>query len=122
MDYRNEKGRRQFIKRSAWGVIGLGLAGRPAGAGRTEAPEDPPRIKDYRTLGRTGFKVSDISCGFIMDDGVIRAAREAGMNYFDTAEEYPGHHRVLAKALKGLDRKSYFLTTKLLVEDDKTKE
>ncbi len=117
-----DTGRRQFIKRSAWGVLGLGLAGRRAGAAPPAAAEEAPKIKEFRTLGRTGFKVSDISCGFISDDGVIRAAREGGMNYFDTAEEYPGHHRVLAKALKGLDRGSYFLTTKLLVEDDKSKE
>ncbi len=121
-------GRRQFFKKSALGLAGAGLAaGRALGAPRTDgqaAPQDagaPPRIKEYRLLGRTGFKVSDISCGFIMDDGVIRAAREAGMNYFDTAEQYPGHHRVLAKALKGIDRKSVFITTKLLVEEDKSK-
>jgi uncharacterized protein len=122
MDPQSDKGRRRFLKNSAWGVLGLGLSGRRPAAAQASAADERPRIRDYRTLGRTGFKVSDISCGFIMDDGVIRAAREAGMNYFDTAEEYPGHHRVLAKALKGLDRKSYFLSTKLLVEDDKSKE
>jgi predicted aldo/keto reductase-like oxidoreductase len=108
----------QFVKKAALGLVGAGLAGRPG----TGAPSDaPPRIKEYRTLGRTGFKVSDISCGFIMDEGVTRAAYESGMNYFDSAEQYPGHHRLLAKALKGVDRKSVFITTKLLVEEDKSK-
>jgi len=124
------RGRRQFIRESALGVIGAGITGsRAAASFRTAgqaapqaAPTLPPRIKDYRTLGRTGFQVSDISCGFIMDEGVIRAAYEAGMNYFDSAEQYPNHHRVLAKVIKDMDRKKVFITTKLEVTDDKTKE
>jgi predicted aldo/keto reductase-like oxidoreductase len=126
MDRKNE-GRRQFLKRSALGAIGAGLAG-----GRTWAQDKPtavpsasgeaPRIKEYRVLGRTGFRVSDISCGFIMDEGVIRAAYESGMNYFDTAEEYPGHHRVLAKVIKAMDRKKVFISTKLEATPGETKE
>ena len=124
------RGRRRFIRESAMGVIGAGLAGggalgSPHAAVRQAAAPgqaEVPKIKDYRALGRTGFRVSDISCGFIMDEGVIRAAYEAGMNYFDTAEQYPGHHRALGRALKDVDRKKVFIATKLQVEDDKTKE
>ena len=121
------KSRRQFIKTSAMGAIGAGLAGGRALAA-AQAPANPPvpgetpRIREYRVLGRTGFKVSDISCGFIMDEGVIRAAYESGMNYFDTAEQYPGHHRALGRALQGMDRKKVFVATKLEVADDKSKE
>jgi predicted aldo/keto reductase-like oxidoreductase len=125
-----QKGRRQFIKESALGALGAGLAGghglraaqasaRPA---TQAAPADILKIKEYRTLGRTGFEVSDISCGFIMDEGVIRAAYESGMNYFDTAEEYPGHHRVLAKVIKSMDRKKVFISTKLEATKGETKE
>jgi predicted aldo/keto reductase-like oxidoreductase len=125
-----DKGRRQFIKRSTLGVIGAGLAGtRALAASRASsqaapqaAGEAPPKIKEYRALGRTGFEVSDISCGFIMDEGVTRAAYESGMNFFDTAEQYPGHHRVLAKVIKHTDRKKVFINTKLEVTEDKTKE
>lgn len=124
------KGRRQFIKRSALGAIGAGLgAGRafpsgqvPARQAAPAAPEEAPKIREHRALGRTGFQVSDISCGFIMDEGVIRAAYESGMNYFDTAEEYPGHHRVLAKVLKVMDRKKVFIATKLEATKGETKE
>ncbi len=127
---RETRGRRRFIRETALGAIGVGLAGgRALAAGQSAAPQtkatvpgDPPRIREYRTLGRTGFKVSDISCGFIMDEGVIRAAYESGMNYFDTAEEYPGHHRVLGRALQGMDRRKVFVATKLEVADDKSKE
>jgi len=124
------KGRRQFIKNSALGIIGTGLAGGHALSARQvpgrpaaqAAPDEAPKIKEYRTLGRTGFKVSDISCGFILDEGVIRAAYESGMNYFDTAEEYPGHHRVLARVIKTMDRKKVFITTKLEATKGETKE
>ena len=124
------RGRRRFIRESAIGVIGAGLAGglafgsSPAPVPQSAAPGqgEVPKIKDYRTLGRTAFRVSDISCGFIMDEGVIRAAYEAGMNYFDTAEQYPGHHRALGRALKDIDRKKVFIATKLQVEDDKSKD
>ena len=130
MDPKNV-GRRQFFKKTAMGVLGAGFAGRGTLATAAEksgqaaplqAPDAPPRIKEYRTLGRTGFQVSDISCGFIMDEGVIRAAYESGMNYFDTAEEYPGHHRVLAKVIKHMDRKKVFITTKLEATKGETKE
>lgn len=123
-------GRRQFFKKSAMGVLGASLAGSRVFAGADNssqaAPQASPdaslKIKEYRTLGLTGFKVSDISCGFIMDEGVIRAAYESGMNYFDTAEEYPGHHRVLAKVIKYMDRKKVFITTKLEATKGETKE
>jgi predicted aldo/keto reductase-like oxidoreductase len=125
-----KKGRRQFLKESALGVLGAGIAGGrglvslklPSRPAIQSGSDMPPKIKDYRILGRTGFKVSDISCGFIMDEGVIRAAYESGMNYFDTAEEYPGHHRVLAKVIKFMDRKKVFITTKLEATKGETKE
>jgi predicted aldo/keto reductase-like oxidoreductase len=115
-------GRRQFFKKSALGMIGAGVAARkgmPADPGQAG---EPSRIKEYRVFGRTGFKVSDLGCGSIMDDGVLRAAFEAGMNYVDTAEQYPGHHAIVAKAMKGRDRESVFVTTKLEVLEDKSKE
>jgi predicted aldo/keto reductase-like oxidoreductase len=115
--------RRRFLKQSTTAVLGAGMA---AQAGRTfaDSQEAPAaaKIKEYRALGRTGFKVSDIAAGYIQDEGVLRAALDAGMNYIDTAEQYPGHHRVVARAVKGLDRKSLFVTTKLEVLEDKSKE
>jgi len=118
-------GRRGFLKTSAAGIFGAGLAGFPARAAQDQAPAPPaeaaPKIKEYRTLGRTGFKVSDISAGYIQDDGVLAAALEAGVNYLDTAEQYPGHHAIVAKAIAGRDRKSLFLTTKIQVLEDKSK-
>jgi predicted aldo/keto reductase-like oxidoreductase len=124
MSSRKGLDRRQFFKKTGLGVFGAGLAAsRAGGSVILQADDSPsPKIREYRILGRTGFKVSDLSCGFIMDEGVIRASYEAGMNYFDSAEQYPGHHRALGRALKGLDRQSFFITTKLEVGEDTSRE
>jgi predicted aldo/keto reductase-like oxidoreductase len=118
--------RRSFLKHSAASVIGVGIA---AGRGLAHIVQDPQerqkeslKIKEYRTLGRTGFKVSDIGAGSIMDEGVLSTALDAGVNYIDTAEEYPGHHKIVANAMKGRDRKSVFISTKLEIKEDKSKD
>jgi len=127
MDKKNRIRRRNFLKQSAVGIIGAGMAAKGGwvnAAERTGKEEEKPplKIKEYRVLGRTGFKVSDIGAGSIQDEGVLSAAFDAGVNYVDTAEQYPGHHKTLGQAIKGRDRKSIFITTKLQVLEDKTKE
>ena len=86
--------RRQFITSIASGAVGLGVAGRlPAGASvaSTAGQETAaPKIKKYNDLGKTGLKVSDVSCGAIslFEPNVLRYAYESGVTYFDTAEVY----------------------------------
>jgi len=80
------------------------------------------KVKDFRTLGRTGFKVTEIAAGYSQDEGVLAAALDAGINYIDTAEQYPGHHQMVSKVIKGRDRKSIFISSKIEVKEDKTKE
>ncbi len=67
----------------------------------------------YRPLGKTGLQVSEISYGASRgaDDNpeqfiaTLHAAREGGVNLFDTAEKYSeGHAEIcLGKAFKGRD-------------------
>lgn len=123
MSEKTEPGRRQFFKKTAAGVIGVSLAGQKGWslAGKEDS-EKGLKIKEYRLLGKTGFKVSDIGAGSIMDEGVLGTALDAGVNYIDSAEEYPGHHRVVANVLKGRNRESIFITTKLQIKEDKSKE
>ena len=59
--------RRDFISKSSFGLMAAG-AGIMNYGGSTSDPEcgsdqDPVRISNYRILGRTGFRVSDIGCG-----------------------------------------------------------
>ena len=106
--------RRDFIKQSALGVLGAGIGVKSGfSLNKQESIETTLKIKEYRTLGRTGFKVSDIGAGSIMDEGVLGTALDSGVNYIDTAEQYPGHHKIVANVLKGRDRKSVFISSKL---------
>ncbi len=78
---------------------------------------DKPKIKEYRTLGRTGFKASDVSFGGanLNDTPLLEAALDMGINYIDTAEHYGrgNSERAIGKTMKTRDRKSVFITTKL---------
>lgn len=115
--------RRQFLKTSTMGMIGAGLAAQSGCKGtKTAEEESTPEVSKYRVLGRTGFKVLDLGTGSIQDEGVLRAALDAGFNFIDTAEQYPGHHKIVGQAIKGLDRKSLFIATKLEMKGDITKE
>ena len=115
-------GRRRFLKNSALSVAGAGLL---ANAGSLVAEEgekvEALKIKKFRKLGRTGFMVSDISSGFCNNAAVLRAAIEAGVNYIDTAESYRNQPAV-GEAIQGFDRKKIFITSKLVVKEDTTKE
>jgi len=107
-----------------------GIAGPAAeAASQAAAPAKPAlKIKEYRRLGRTDFKVSDISVGGgpLSNDNVLRAAIDAGVNYVDTAEHYErgGSERTIGQVLETHDRKSLFITTKLNISFNKqvTKE
>jgi aryl-alcohol dehydrogenase-like predicted oxidoreductase len=78
----------------------------------------------YRTLGRTGIKVSPYALGTLMfasavndaghDDSirVIRKALDAGINFLDTADAYGDSEEVVGKALKGR-RDNVVLATKV---------
>ena len=80
---------------------------------------------DYRRLGRSGLKVSEISYGNWLTHGsqveadaahaCVKEALEVGITTFDTADVYAGTRAetVLGEALKGVKRSSYELFTKV---------
>jgi predicted aldo/keto reductase-like oxidoreductase len=124
---RNGRPKKEWTRR---GFIGASLAAfsalrlKTAGSrGRSPEPfssqqtADPPQVKAYRTLGRTGWRVSDISFGGggLSNANVLEMALDRGVNYIDTGEHYErgGSERTIGAALKGRDRKSVFITTKL---------
>lgn len=82
---------------------------------------------EYREIGKTGMKVSNISFGASSLGGVfhslkeeagidaVYAALDSGINFIDVSPYY-GHlkaEEVLGKALKNLDRSRYYLSTKV---------
>ena len=80
---------------------------------------------NYRHLGATGLRVSEISLGSwltyggpVEDDAAvtcIHRAFELGCNFFDTANiyRYGEAEQVVGRALKGIDRDDYVLATKV---------
>ncbi len=125
MHDKNSLARRDFLKYTTLGVVGAGIPYRKAIDGvRPPTTTDILKIKEYRTLGRTGFKVSDISAGEHQGNGAILSMLlDAGVNYIDTGESYGRgrDERVIGQVLKNRDRKSVFITTKLYLSKDRTK-
>ena len=78
--------RRELLKAGALSAVGL------LGPGAVAADDALPRVHRYKTLGRTGMKISDISFGSsrMRDPKAVRHAYERGVNYFDSAEGYKG--------------------------------
>ena len=80
---------------------------------------------EYRHLGRSGLKVSEIAYGNWITHGsqvaedaaraCVAAALDEGISTFDTADVYAGTkaETVLGAALKGVKRESYELFTKV---------
>jgi len=111
--------RRGFIHSSLSVAAGVGLAGKNKLFGGTgqEAQAEKSKIREYRLLGRTGFKVSDIGfgAGNLTDPALLAAALDAGVNYIDTAEHYArgSSERTIGQVIKNRDRKKLFITGKL---------
>jgi L-galactose dehydrogenase len=82
---------------------------------------------NYSPLGKTGMKVSRLSFGASSLGGVfhpvdeteaiksVHVALECGINFFDVAPAYAGtvSETVLGKALRGVKRDRYYLSTKV---------
>ncbi|HEY2954065.1 MAG TPA: aldo/keto reductase [Candidatus Eisenbacteria bacterium] len=80
----------------------------------------------YRSLGRSGLKVSELALGSwttyggYVDDAeavrIVRRAFELGINLFDTADVYVrgGAETLLGKAITGLPREQLVIATKVM--------
>jgi predicted aldo/keto reductase-like oxidoreductase len=117
---RRPQDRRTFLKTVAGGVAALG-AGRIRRPGRPAAPKPGPGPGDmaYRTLGRTGLKVSEISLGSspLPDPNLLRAIIDRGVNYIDTSHTYENGNaeRQIGRLLKDVGRDRILVATKFHV-------
>ena len=120
--------RRGFLKTAALGggvALAAGceyktqlfLLSRP----ETEAEQKDPswetaHVRDYRTLGRTGMQVSDISfgCAGLDDADVVRRAIDRGINYFDTSPDYSRAYseKTLGDGIRDTPREKLFVVSK----------
>ncbi len=83
---------------------------------------------EYRRLGRTGLSVSILSLGsggpnrfgqsrYTSRNRILRLVRHAlelGINFFDTASSYGQSEWLLGKALQGVPRDHYYVSSKVL--------
>ncbi len=104
--------RRDFLK---LGFITATSAAAGLSLGKVLGAETPPSVTPvYRTLGRTGLKVTIVSFGAMLtpEHEVLEAAFDMGINYVDTARRYMGgrNEEIVGKALKGRRSKVYVAT------------
>ena len=115
--------RRQFIKDMSVGIAGAGLmlntleVPRALGTTTPTPGSKETAAMEYRTLGKTGMKVSAVSFGVmtLTDPAVLYKAFDLGMNYFDTAWMYQSgrNEEMLGKVLKEYGRTKVFVATKI---------
>jgi predicted aldo/keto reductase-like oxidoreductase len=82
-------GRRELLQRGTAATLGAALLGLERAHASLTA--EPPRVRRYRKLGKTGLEVSDISFGSdsMANPKLVQHALDRGITYFDTAESYP---------------------------------
>ena len=122
--------RKDFLIKSSMSLIGGGIGFsypiiRNVNSENKTNKEDI-KIKEYRVLGRTGFKVSDIGCGSIgtSNENVIKAIIAGGVNLIDTAESYANgnNERMVGRAIKEFPRETIFINTKVEITKEETAE
>ena len=104
----NQQSRRQFLQ------AGLALpaaAGLSSQGGLNAVLQGSPKV-EYRTLGKTGLKVSSIGygIGFNPIPEVVAKAIDLGVNYFDTARAYGDSEKIFAEVIKGKRDKIHIAT------------
>jgi hypothetical protein len=113
--------RREFLSTGLSASLALPVLGatsamalEPQSAPQSGKAASPVKL-DYRTLGRTGLKVTTVGMGCMItsDPSVITRAVDLGINYFDTARSYQqGNNERMVAAGLGARRKQVVLSTK----------
>jgi predicted aldo/keto reductase-like oxidoreductase len=119
--------RRTFLKVGMVGTTSALLGGGALAEAMQNLAESGPFVFPqpvYRTLGRTGMKISVVSFGAMLtpEPEVLKIGFDNGINYCDTARKYMDgkNEEIVAKALKGRRDKVYVATKTL--PGSKTKE
>jgi uncharacterized protein len=108
--------RRDFLKLGVVGAASTALAiSGIQGVSESEAQTNKPFPDPvYRTLGRTGLKLTVVSFGAMLtpEHEVMEVAFDHGINYVDTARRYMNgrNEAIVARALKGRRDKMYVAT------------
>jgi uncharacterized protein len=110
--------RREFLKVGVLGTTSAILGGNTLARAAAYCSAEEPFVFPgpvYRTLGRTGLKITVVSFGAMLtpEPEVIKVAFDHGVNYVDTARKYMGgkNEEIVSRALKGR-RDKIFVATK----------
>ena len=95
---KGKSSRRKFLQNG----LMVPAAGLIAARGLEGFPQAPAPIP-YRTLGKTGLKVSGVGfgIGYTPDPVVLERAIDLGVNYFDTSRVYKDSEKVFGSVIKG---------------------
>ena len=100
--------RRDFFRASTALAAGAAIPAAPAllHAQRTVKPQ----VKRFKPLGRTGWRVGDVSAGSGQrDPAVFNYIFDAGINLIDTGAQYTGHEELIGKILPKWRKKVFVL-------------
>jgi aryl-alcohol dehydrogenase-like predicted oxidoreductase len=121
----HDPSRRRFLQAGLF-LPAAGLV--PPGSPEAFLPEPTGLV--YRTLGKTGLKVTAVGCaaGAIPDPDILARALDMGVNYYDTARIYGQgkSEQILGRAIKGkrdkivLASKTYSNTKETILKDIET--
>ncbi|NWF92078.1 MAG: aldo/keto reductase [Syntrophaceae bacterium] len=114
-------GRRRFIQTVSSALFGIGsfrgLRTTFSFGGTEKAP-----VVEYRTLGKTGLKVTAVSMGVMncSDPAVLHRAFDLGINFYDTADCYMRgrNEEMVGQVFKGR-RERVLIQTKVHAHDEK---
>jgi predicted aldo/keto reductase-like oxidoreductase len=117
--------RREFIIRTALGLITAGLGIPPVRAAGTEQDKSPKIV--YRVLGRTKLRIPLVSFGVMNSDSpeLIRKALDMGMKHLDTAHGYlrGNSEKVIGEILEERKcRDNVYVATKMYFARDREKK
>ena len=90
--------RRQFLQAG----LALPAAGLVSSSGLDPVLQEQPKVV-YRTLGKTGLKVTGVGygIGFKPVTEVVARAIDMGINYYDTSRDYGESEEIFSKVIKG---------------------
>jgi len=114
-------GRRRFLKRVSSTLLGIATVPIWKASPALEKVEKTPAL-EYRTLGKTGLKVTAVSMGVMncSDPAVLLRAFDLGINFYDTADCYMHgrNEEMVGKAFEG-KRQKLVIQTKVHAHDEK---
>ena len=114
-------GRRRFIKRISSTLLGMAVAQGFSPLPSFGKSDKTPSLQ-YRTLGRTGLKVTPVGMGVMncSDPAVLLRAFDLGINFYDTADCYMWgrNEEMVGKVFQG-KRDKVLIQTKVHQNDEK---